>query len=245
MRLDEVIERSYSNQWQAQHRVLLPDNSIVHLNFNSAIKISFDNSTRQIELLRGEAFFKVAKNPHRPFVVKTANISASALGTAFIVRRQSDDITLITVTEGVVKVALTPEQQSENTFAKQSMNVNSSTDTSIILMANESVTSSSNTIGDIQKTTAASAASWHRGILIFKDTPLINVIAEIDRYTPYKITAKLGYREQEKITGTFFIKRLDEELKTLISTLNLAVINNQNGELKLALPAPKINRFKR
>ena len=84
-----------------------------------------------------------------------------------------------------------------------------------------------------------SAGSWRRGILIFKDTPLQQVLAEIDRYTPYNIEAKLGYRYQEKITGTFFIKRLDEELKNLIITLNLAVINNSNGQLTLALPAPK------
>jgi transmembrane sensor len=70
--------------------VLLPDNSIVHLNFNSTIKISFSHSVRQVELLEGEAFFKVAKNPKKPFIVKIGNNTASALGTAFIVRRQYD-----------------------------------------------------------------------------------------------------------------------------------------------------------
>lgn len=235
----DIIEKQYTNQWQTQNRVLLPDNSIAYLNFNSAIKISFDSSIRQIELLRGEVFFKVAKNPKRPFVVKTGNITASALGTEFLVRRQNHDLSSITVTEGVVKVALHPEYGSENKSTKQSNISHAAIGSSIILMANESVTSSSEKIGDIKKVSTQSAGSWRRGILIFKDTPLQQVLAEIDRYTPYNIEAKLGYRYQEKITGTFFIKRLDEELKNLIITLNLAVINNSNGQLTLALPAPK------
>ncbi|NQY88160.1 MAG: FecR domain-containing protein [Colwellia sp.] len=237
--IEHVIEKQYRNQWQAQHRVLLPDNSVVHLNFNSAIKISFSDSVRQIELLKGEAFFKVAKNPKRPFIVKTGNSTASALGTEFIVRRQSDNSSLITVTEGVVKVALSPEQQS----SKQKTTDCSTTQNSIILTANESVTSSNKKIGKIQKIASNNIGSWHRGVLIFKDTPLQKVLAEIDRYTAYDITANLGYRYKEKITGTFFIKRLDQELSALITSLNLTVVNNKNGELVLGLPRPKLTTY--
>lgn len=125
---EKIVEKQYSNQWQAQHRVLLPDHSVVHLNFNSAIKISFSSTVRHIELLKGEAYFKVAKNPNRPFIVQVGNTSASALGTAFIVNRKSDNFSLITVTEGVVKVVVASAQQLINTLTKQEK-----TESSIIL----------------------------------------------------------------------------------------------------------------
>ena len=98
-------------------------------------------------------------------------------------------------------------------------------------------------IGKIQKIASNNIGSWHRGVLIFKDTPLQKVLAEIDRYTAYDITANLGYRYKEKITGTFFIKRLDQELSALITSLNLTVVNNKNGELVLGLPRPKLTTY--
>ena len=187
---DHIIEKEYKNHWKTQHRVLLPDNSVVHLNFNSTIKINFSDSTRHIELLKGEAFFEVAKNPKKPFIVKTGNSTASALGTAFIVRLEKDNSSLITVTEGVVEVALLETYQPNNILIQQktAMNANQS---SVVLTANESVTFSSNEIGEIQKITSKNIGSWHRGVLIFKDEPLQSVLAEIDRYTAYNITANL------------------------------------------------------
>lgn len=238
-KIDHLIEKEYENYRQAKHRVLLPDNSIVHLNFNSAIKISFTNSIRQIELLKGEAFFKVAKNPKRPFIVRTGNSTASALGTAFIVRRENESSSLITVTEGVVEVAISPEYLPKNTLGKQRVTNDLTTRNSIILTANESVISSSKNIGKIEKIVSNNIGSWHRGVLIFNDTPLQKVLAEIDRYTAYSITANLGYRYKEKITGTFFIKRLDQELSALITSLNLTVVRDSKGELVLGLPKPK------
>jgi len=247
---EPIIEKTYENQWQIQHKVVLPDNSVVHLNFNSVINIRFSKFTRQIELIKGEAFFKVAKNLNKPFIVTAGNSTASALGTEFIVRKKKDNSSLITVTEGIVKVALLPEQHSINTLAKKSKTdsivegkaVNATPLRSVILTANESVNSTRKSIGKIQKVTSRNIGSWHRGVLIFKDTSLEDVLAEINRYTVYNIDTNLGYRSNEKITGTFFVRRLDEELSALITSLNLSVINNRNGGITLNLPRPKLSK---
>lgn len=242
-KIGHIIEKEYKNYRQAQHRILLPDNSVVHLNFNSTIKISFSRSVRQVELLKGEAFFKVAKNPKKPFIVKTGNSTASALGTAFIVRRQHDNSSVITVTEGVVEVAIYPEYNPTNSLSKQIITDNLAAKKSVVLTANESVSSSANHLGEVQSITSNNIGSWRRGVLIFKDTSLQKVLAEIDRYTAYSITANLSYRNKEKITGTFFIKRLDQELGALITSLNLAVIDNKKGKLVLGLPRPKLTKY--
>jgi transmembrane sensor len=241
-KVDPIIEKEFSNYRQEQHKVLLPDNSIVHLNFNSAIKISFSHLVRQVELLKGEAFFKVAKNPKKPFIVKTGNSTASALGTAFIVRLQHDNSSLVTVTEGIVEVEIHPKYSSSHSTSKQVIMDDLTKKNSVVLTANESVSSSLNSLGEVQSITSNNIGSWHRGVLIFKDTPLQKVLAEIDRYTAYSITANLGYRNKEKITGTFFIKRLDQELGALITSLNLAVVDNKKGKLVLGLPKPTLKK---
>ncbi len=64
-------------------RVLLPDSSIVWLNENSMLSYNFSNpEIRQIEL-EGEAFFKVARNEEKPFVVSSPNFTTTVLGTSF------------------------------------------------------------------------------------------------------------------------------------------------------------------
>ena len=224
--VEQVIEKKYSNQWQTKYRVLLPDASVVYLNFNSTINVKYSQSERLIELEQGEALFQVAKNPNKPFIVRADDTNASALGTAFIVKRQSENASLITVTEGIVKVA-----KKENEHDEQS----------IILSVDESINSSEISHQAIKKVDSKTVTAWHKGVLIFKDQPLEHVLAEIDRYTPYTINANLGYRSTEKITGTFFIQRLDEELSSLITSLNLAVVSNKGDSVTLGLAPPVFN----
>jgi transmembrane sensor len=85
----------------------LPDESIVELAPNSRIgyENNFDsNSTRDI-YLSGEAFFKVTKNPARPFRVFANEIVTKVLGTSFIVRSfETDTVIQITVKTGKVSI---------------------------------------------------------------------------------------------------------------------------------------------
>jgi transmembrane sensor len=70
-------------------QVNLPDGSSVWLNANSVLRISSnfqDKQQRYVYLDEGEAFFKVTKNPERPFLVKTPHITTRVLGTSFNVR---------------------------------------------------------------------------------------------------------------------------------------------------------------
>lgn len=83
--------------------VNLPDGSIVTINARSRIAVRYTDSQRVIELHEGQALFRVAKNPERPFVVRTGNASVTAVGTQFDVYRRSTGTT-VTVVEGKVAV---------------------------------------------------------------------------------------------------------------------------------------------
>ena len=86
-----------------QHSEVLPDHSVVELNTQSEIRVGFTTAERRVELVRGEAFFDVAKDPARPFIVMTDLATAKAVGTRFSVYRAQSG-TIVTVAEGRVLV---------------------------------------------------------------------------------------------------------------------------------------------
>lgn len=84
---------------------VLADGSHLYLNAESAVDIAFDASQRLILLRRGELVVQVAADAARPFVVRTAQGEARALGTRFLVRQEAAD-TRVVVLEHSVRVSL-------------------------------------------------------------------------------------------------------------------------------------------
>jgi transmembrane sensor len=85
-------------------RITLTDGSMLQLDTDSAVRIFFDATARRIALLRGRAFFEVARDPTRPFSVAAESVTATALGTRFEVRRDDSHVA-VSVTEGTVAVS--------------------------------------------------------------------------------------------------------------------------------------------
>src|SRR5262249_39417186 len=79
------------------------DGSTITLNTDSQIRVALSASERRIELKHGEAYFEVAHDPNRPFVVHAGNKRVIAVGTKFSVRRDYDDVQVV-VTEGKVRL---------------------------------------------------------------------------------------------------------------------------------------------
>lgn len=86
-------------------RVPLADGSMVAINTSSTLEVDLKPKAREISLKQGEAWFQVAKDPERPFVVAAGPVRVRAVGTAFSVRRREQDASGvdIMVTEGVVE----------------------------------------------------------------------------------------------------------------------------------------------
>src|SRR3546814_8812761 len=73
-------------------RLPLADGSRVDLNTNSRLDVAYSKAVRRLDLEQGEAFFKVAKDAQRPFVVHAGAWRVTAVGTAFTVRMRGGDI---------------------------------------------------------------------------------------------------------------------------------------------------------
>lgn len=98
--------REYETVAGAQRTVVLDDGSKVLLNSNTSIDVDMAADERRVTLRHGEAYFEVAMDRHRPFVVASARCTTTALGTAFAfeVRAQPHHDAVI-VTQGAVRVA--------------------------------------------------------------------------------------------------------------------------------------------
>jgi transmembrane sensor len=84
--------------------VILRDGSSVELNSRTRVKVDFNETRRSVELIDGQALFHVAKNPHRPFIVRAGNREIVAIGTAFDVRVDASYLR-VTLIEGKVAVS--------------------------------------------------------------------------------------------------------------------------------------------
>jgi transmembrane sensor len=84
-----------------QRRVALEDGSVAMINTDSSVGVRLAKHQRRITLRRGEAWFQVAKDHARPFVVDAGPVHVRATGTAFSVRREGGGARVV-VTEGTV-----------------------------------------------------------------------------------------------------------------------------------------------
>ncbi len=174
--------------------ISLPDGSRVTLNTDSLLHIAFTESVRRAELDRGEAFFEVAKNPNRPFIVSAGDQRIVAVGTAFAVRRQADSIRVV-VSEGKVRVEI-PGQEAA---LRQPLPAGS-----IVRTEHDDLLVQTKPIAEIEQ-----SLSWRSGILTFRDTPLADAVAEFNRYNIRKIVIDDPAVAALQIGGIFRAKNLD------------------------------------
>ncbi len=88
----------------APGRSTLEDGSVLEIRTGAAVNVVYSAAVRRVELVRGEVYFTVAKNPARPFVVATGGVEVRAVGTAFAVARSVHEVDVL-VTEGRVALA--------------------------------------------------------------------------------------------------------------------------------------------
>jgi transmembrane sensor len=158
---------SWSTRTGEQRLVVLQDGSRIRLNTDSKVQVRYRSDRRDITLLRGEAFFEASHNPDRPFTVTAGPAAVRAVGTRFDVRRDGVAVR-VTLVEGKV-------------------DVRQATGPSTTLLPNQQLTVTAKAITPPRPADAPGATSWTAGRLIFRNTPLREAVAEVNRYATKKI----------------------------------------------------------
>lgn len=154
-------------------RLELPDSSVVELNRGARVEVLYSDAERRLRLLEGEANFKVAKDPSRPFVVEVGEVSFRALGTVFNVKSANRAVDLI-VTEGRVQVE-TSVEPSEKQAAKPVVTVGQRA----IVM--ETAEARRLEVIDVEPSEIEEALLWQPRLLDFDAVPLHRIVEEFNR----------------------------------------------------------------
>jgi transmembrane sensor len=186
---------------RAQHEnISLPDGSVVKLGALSSVSLSFTDETRYLVLEGGEAFFEVARDARRPFIVQVGAVTVRAVGTAFNVRRAQERV-VVAVSEGAVDVGQKKAKRGSSSVrvaAGEQVSVN-------LALASLSVTSAN----------PEAVTAWQQGRLEFVNEPLSSVIATVNRYSSREIVVTDHELGAASYTGTVNEGRIEEWLVAL------------------------------
>lgn len=213
--------RIYRTDVGQQMTVTLSDGSTVELNTDTELRVAYTRTARDLELRRGEAYFEVAHDADRPFVVKAGHGAVRAVGTGFAVEMKPNDVVAVTVTEGIV--AVTHDAQREPDTSLQPVTVN---DQAVPTLSKGQRVEYSRHIGHpaaVSREELERDLSWRHGMLIFDDQTLDQVLREVGRYTETKLVITDGELRQLRIGGAFRAGDVDALLEVLEKGFNIAV----------------------
>lgn len=191
-----------------KYNVILSDGTKVYLNASSSLKFpnSFNGNQRNVTLT-GEAFFEVAKNKAKPFIVNASNMEVKVLGTHFNVMAYSDEKSIqTTLVEGAVelkskntKALLKPGEQGSFSDQDNSINV-ANVDVSVV-------------------------TAWKDGYFVFDNSSLPELMRQLARWYDLKIVY------EGKIPDSEFNGRIKRN-STLKKVLKVLESSNLNFSLK-------------
>jgi transmembrane sensor len=180
----------------------LADGSRVVVNTDTALAFDMTAERRRVRLFRGEAFFDVAPDAARPFVVSTSDGDIQVVGTRFNVR-VLHDATSVGVMEGQVLVTA-PDWGNP-----------------MLLAAGQAGWVGPDGTRPLGVLDATAATAWQRGQLVFYRAPLGDVVEELDRYQHGRILILEDGLRSLSVTGVFDATQPTEAIDLIETTLGI------------------------
>ena len=204
----EPIYQNVASNNQINLQTTLPDGSLVQLNKATTLKFSsvFNDKKREV-WLDGEAFFTVAKNKNKPFIVHFKNNTVTVLGTSFNIKAYKN----IPSVEVFVKTGRVEFKMCESGKA--------------ILTKNEGI-SYNQTAKIVEKYGNDNNLYWNTKVICFENQKLKNVASELSRLfnTNIEVASEI---EQIPITTTINSDKINDILNTIALTLDVQVKNDK------------------
>lgn len=197
--------------------VPMSDGSKITLNTNSQLRVSMTEAECHVDLKRGEAFFEVAKDPVRPFVVEAGKKRVVAVGTKFSVRRDGESIEVV-VTEGKVRVE--DASRPLPTTGVEAAGSASAEGAGTVFLASGAIARADGEGVRVQRKSLQEAEthlSWRRGVLMFREQNLADIVAEFNRYNVRKVVVADPAVAGLKIEGNFRATNVDAFVRLLES----------------------------
>ncbi|MEH6306770.1 FecR family protein [Olivibacter sp. CPCC 100613] len=204
-KIEIVAEKGVRKQW------VLPDGTKVWLNADSRLSYSdFKNKKLRLVNLEGEAYFDVAKNKNKPFIIKTEKISIRVLGTAFNVKAYpNEQKTEATLIKGAIELSVN-ERPKERIVLKPSEKIAVVNPEKTVDPKKKQANSLIVTIGSLSRVHMEDReyiqeTSWIDNKLIFKNETMEELIPKLERW--YNVNIQVNapkvktYRYTANIAG--------------------------------------------
>ena len=214
-------ETRYATAVGEIRRVPLADGSTAAINTASVIRIDLAAKTRNVAIDRGEAWFQVAKDRSRPFIVSAGRVRAEAVGTAFSVRRRAGGADIM-VTEGVV------EAWADGAEGHR-----------IRLTAGSRAYIADNAAIETEPAPASSvdrALAWRSGNIDLAGEPLSDAVAEFNRYNRRQLSIGDGALGREQIDGVFRTDDPEGFARAIQVTLDVPIDLSNPDEIRIGQP---------
>lgn len=194
-----TISQTFSTPNGARTHFKLPDGSVVWLNAGTQLTFSdFGSKDRQVAL-NGEAYFEVARDEKRPFIISTKFGKVKVFGTSFNVKAYYDDLFATTVESGLVSVS--SNEPSEEVF------IHPGEQAVLALNADHLC---------IKNVETQIFTCWKDGVLIFKKDALEDIVTKLERW--YNVDIVLAPNMELKnyrFTGNIEMESLPEVLELI------------------------------
>jgi transmembrane sensor len=185
---------TYTTDTAEQRTITLADGTAIALNARSKVRVRYLEHARNIELVQGEALFKVARDSKRPFLVRAGTADVKAIGTEFDINRRATGTT-ITVIEGTVAVNRAPRSANKLLTAGEQLRVPTSESSGQAEDIQRPVTP--------QRVDTAAATSWTQNRLTFSNTSLLDVAEEFNRHNTRQLSIGGNSLAAIKVSGVF------------------------------------------
>jgi|HubBroStandDraft_2_1064218.scaffolds.fasta_scaffold45569_2 transmembrane sensor len=202
-----------------RERLTLADGSQIELNTDTAVLLNIQPNARNVQLLRGEAYFQVNHDASRPFIVTIGNHRIVDLGTKFVVRADPGRIK-VTLVSGTARLE-EAGTQGENR--------------SVVLTPGEVAIATVDTTRVSKRTSRelSESLAWQRGSVVFHNELLSNAAAELNRYGGPTLIVADSATAKLTISGTFLTNNTEEFAGAARELFGLRV-EHRNGSVVLS-----------
>ncbi len=191
----------YQTATGEQLSVVLEDGSHLQLNTQTAVQVELREHLRHVDLLDGETFFSVSPDANRPFEIDTGQATIRVVGTSFNVRN-IEGVLRVEVLEGIVQVAHDGLDAPRELRAAEGVEYDGLEERLLSVVA-------------------ADSAPWRDGKVVYRDVPLGELLADLDRYLPGKVSLADDDLADIRVTAVLEVGDRPAMLDALASSLNL------------------------
>ncbi len=208
-------QSDYITETGERNTITLPDGSTAMLNTSTAIAIDFENGRRRVSLLEGEAFFDVQHDPSRPFVVAAHFANVEVKGTAFSVRTDSEQDTVV-LERGSVQVSRGSEMADH-----------------ALLAPGEMIVARADGLSAVTGADMDQSLAWRDGRIVFQDRPFRAALSDLERYFDGRVVLMTDSAFKPLVSGHYRIDDPDAAIRTLARSAGVSVTRLPGGILIL------------